>query len=258
MFRVACAALSAYQLVLSRFLGLAGTGWVLSGFGGGCGPAGLPGWPANSAAGGLWVAGASPAYVPLLLLVSVSSRSCRVRQVAAKRFGPTICDQYCSISATRSSASASACRPRGEDELGPPVGAVCPAFQVAEPLQVADQLRSGGRAELGPRGQIGEPDRGAGLAGHADRGPRGRRGAPGATGGGDRRPVLGLLPWTAAPADLHACTQPPRLGRHWQRPGHGVTAQRRRRFPHVRAETSEYLRCISVFHLRLVSTLFTS
>jgi hypothetical protein len=43
--------------------------------------------------------------------------------------------------ATRSLTSSSACRPRGgEDEFGPLVGAVWPAFQVAELLQVADQL----------------------------------------------------------------------------------------------------------------------
>ena len=46
----------------------------------------------------------------------------------------------------------------GEDELGPLVGAVGPAFQVAKVLQVADQLGGCGEAQLGPRRQVGEPD----------------------------------------------------------------------------------------------------
>ena len=43
-----------------------------------------------------------------LLAVRVLSSSCRVRQVSAKRSGPTICDQCSSIWATRSPASSSA------------------------------------------------------------------------------------------------------------------------------------------------------
>src|SRR6266487_2208683 len=99
-------------------------------------------------------------YAPSWLLVSVSSSSCRVRQVAAERSGPTICDQCFSIWATRSPASSSTWRPRvgGEDELGSPVGAIRPAFQVTQILQLADQLGRGGQAQLGPDGQVGKPD----------------------------------------------------------------------------------------------------
>lgn len=43
-----------------------------------------------------------------------------------------------------------------ENQLGAPVVRVGAAFQVAEPLQVADQLRGGGEAELGAFGQLGQ------------------------------------------------------------------------------------------------------
>jgi hypothetical protein len=50
-----------------------------------------------------------------------------------------------------------------KNELGPLVGAVGPAFQIAQRLQVADQLGDGGQAQLSPARQVGEPD-----AVHAD------------------------------------------------------------------------------------------
>jgi hypothetical protein len=45
-----------------------------------------------------------------------------------------------------------------EDQLRAPVGRVGTAFQVAEPLQLANQFRRGGQAQLGAGGQLGEPD----------------------------------------------------------------------------------------------------
>ena len=45
-----------------------------------------------------------------------------------------------------------------EDQLRPPVLRVGAAFQLAELLQLADQLRGGGQAQLRPGGQLGEPD----------------------------------------------------------------------------------------------------
>ncbi len=61
---------------------------------------------------GMW-----PRYVSASL--SLSSRSCSVRQVSAKRAGPAICDQRCLISATRSPAASGAWRPRAGDSRRP-------------------------------------------------------------------------------------------------------------------------------------------
>ncbi len=82
-----------------------------------------------------------------------------MRQVSAKRSGPTIWTMLLDLGdPVAGVVECLAAAGGGEDELGPLVGAVGPAFQVAEILQVADQLGGGGQAQLGAGGQVGEPD----------------------------------------------------------------------------------------------------
>ena len=47
---------------------------------------------------------------------------------------------------------------RGEDQLGTAIGGVWTAFEVAEPLEVVDELGTGGETQPGPVGEGGEPD----------------------------------------------------------------------------------------------------
>ena len=45
-----------------------------------------------------------------------------------------------------------------EDQFGPSVGGVRPAFHIPELLQVVDQFGGGGEAQLGAGGELGQPD----------------------------------------------------------------------------------------------------
>jgi len=46
----------------------------------------------------------------------------------------------------------------GEDQLGAPIGRIRASFEVAQPFEIADELRSGGQAQLRPGRQVRQPD----------------------------------------------------------------------------------------------------
>jgi len=59
------------------------------------------------------------------------------------------------IAGVAESLSSARCR---KDQLRPPVGGIRSAFQIAELLEIAHQLRGGAQAQLRPGRQLGQPD----------------------------------------------------------------------------------------------------